>query len=120
MIKRDRKNKKIAVLGAGRLGTTIAYAIKQKKKEELKIISISSMTQKSLDQAKKIFGKKAKDIYFTKDNQKAAQKADIIFICTPDDAISSVCEACTSCKPPAAEAPRLDDSSVASLRARTR
>ena len=92
MIKRDRKNKKIAVLGAGRLGTTIAYAIKQKKKEELKIISISSMTQKSLDQAKKIFGKKAKDIYFTKDNQKAAQKADIIFICTPDDAISSVCE----------------------------
>jgi len=89
MNKNERIN--IAIIGAGRLGTTIAYTITSKNKKNIKIISISSPTQKSLDRAKKTLGGSAKKILFTKKNKEAAAEANCIFICTPDDAIKKVC-----------------------------
>jgi len=87
------KNKKIniAIIGAGRLGTTIAHTIAFENKKNMKIISISSKTMKSLNRAKKILGEFSKKILFTKNNKKAAAKANCIFICTPDDIIKKVC-----------------------------
>lgn len=81
----------IAIIGAGRTGTTIAYTIASKNKKNIKIISMSSKTMKSLDRAKKILGNFSKKILFTKNNKKAAAKANCIFICTPDDIIKKVC-----------------------------
>jgi predicted short-subunit dehydrogenase-like oxidoreductase (DUF2520 family) len=81
----------IAIIGAGRLGTTIAYTIALKNKKNMKIVSMSSTTMKSLDRAKKILGELSKKILFTKNNKKAAAKANCIFICTPDDIIKKVC-----------------------------
>lgn len=87
------KNQKtnIAIIGAGRLGTTIAYIIAAKNQEKNKIISISSPTQKSLDRAKETLKSFSKNIIFTRDNKKAAAEANCIFICTPDDLIKTVC-----------------------------
>ncbi len=87
------KNKKIniAIIGAGRLGTTIAYTINSKNKKNMKIVSMSSTTKKSLDRAKKILGTSTKKILFTQNNKEAAAKANCIFICTPDDIIKKVC-----------------------------
>ena len=86
------ENLKIATIGAGRLGTTISRVLAEKEKEKIKIISISSPSQKSIKRAKDIFGKKAEEILFTNNNIEAAAKANTIFICTPDDKISKVCE----------------------------
>ena len=87
------KNKKtnIAIIGAGRLGTTLAYIIASKNNENINIVSISSPTQKSLNRAKKTLGDFSKKILFTKNNTKAAEEANHIFICTPDDIIKTVC-----------------------------
>jgi predicted short-subunit dehydrogenase-like oxidoreductase (DUF2520 family) len=82
----------IAIIGAGRLGTTIAYAIASKKRKNTKIISISSQTQKSLDRAKKTIGSFSKKIMFTQKNIEAVVNANCIFICTPDDIIKKVCK----------------------------
>jgi predicted short-subunit dehydrogenase-like oxidoreductase (DUF2520 family) len=86
-------NKKIsiAVLGAGRLGTTLAYCIAVKKNSNIKIAAIASPSKTSIERAKEILGDKAGNILFTSDNSRAAETADTIFICTPDDMIGQVC-----------------------------
>jgi predicted short-subunit dehydrogenase-like oxidoreductase (DUF2520 family) len=90
----NEKNKKtdIAVLGAGRLGTTLAYCIAEKKDRKIKIISIASPSKDSIKRAKNMLGDKADNILFTSDNAKAAEAANTIFICTPDDSIAKVCQ----------------------------
>lgn len=93
MINPDKeKNLKISILGAGRLGTTLGYVITKKNKENIKVVSISSPSQKSVNRAKTALGDLAGKILFTDDNLEAAGPADTIFICTPDDIISSVCQ----------------------------
>lgn len=93
MIKANKKtNLKIAIIGAGRLGTAIGYSIIEKNLKNIKIVSISTPTKKTLDRAKKIFGELKENILFTNDNSAAAEKANTIFICTPDDMISKACE----------------------------
>lgn len=82
----------IAVIGAGRLGTTIAYTIAAKKLKKIKIVSISSPIQKSLGRAKTVLGKFSEKIMFTGSNTNAAAEANCIFICTPDDLINMVCK----------------------------
>ena len=87
------KNKKIniAIIGSGRLGTTIAYTIASKNKKNTRIISMSSPTQKTLNRAQKTLKSFSKKILFTKNNKEAAAEANCIFICTPDDIIKKVC-----------------------------
>ena len=85
------ENLKIAIIGAGRLGTTLGYAIAAKGHKKVKIVSVSSPSRGSIERASAIFGGLGDDILFTNDNQKAARIADTVFICTPDDTIYAVC-----------------------------
>ncbi len=82
---------RIAVLGAGRLGTTLAYCIAGKKDSKIKITAIASPSEASTKRARDMLGDRAGNILFTSDNARAAETADTIFICTPDDIIGQVC-----------------------------
>jgi predicted short-subunit dehydrogenase-like oxidoreductase (DUF2520 family) len=86
------KNLNISIIGAGRLGTTVGFAIAEKNHKNIKIVSIATPSQKSIKRAKGIFKDKTKNIIFTNDNAVAAKKANTVFICTPDDLISKVCK----------------------------
>jgi predicted short-subunit dehydrogenase-like oxidoreductase (DUF2520 family) len=86
------KNLEIAIIGAGRLGTTIGFYITSKKIEKIKVVAITARTRQTLKRAKKTIGRHGGDIIFTLDNKKAVEKANCIFICTPDDLISKTCE----------------------------
>lgn len=93
MIENDnKKNLNIAIIGAGRLGTAIGYFIAEKKLNNIKIVSVSAPTKKTINRAKKIFEKHKRNILFTNSNTIAAEKANTIFICTPDDIIKKACE----------------------------
>ncbi|HAJ95525.1 MAG TPA: hypothetical protein DCP02_04745, partial [Actinobacteria bacterium] len=87
----NKTNLKIAVIGAGRLGTAIGYYIAEKKLKNIKIVSVSAPTKKTINRAKEIFGEYKENILFTNSNADAAEKANTIFICTPDDIISKAC-----------------------------
>jgi predicted short-subunit dehydrogenase-like oxidoreductase (DUF2520 family) len=80
----------ICIIGAGRVGTTIAYVLANKKLPDLKIRSVSSRSNKSIERAKKILGDLGEDIYFTLDNISAIKNCNCILICTPDDVIAKV------------------------------
>lgn len=86
------KNLKIAIIGAGRLGTAVGYYIAEKKTKKIKITAVSAATNKTINRAKKTFGQYKNNILFTNNNAEAAAKANTIFICTPDDIITSACE----------------------------
>ena len=88
MAKNNQNN--ICIIGAGRVGTTIAYVLANKNLPDLKIRSVSSRSNKSIERAKKILGNLGKDIYFTLDNITAIKNCNCILICTPDDVIRKV------------------------------
>lgn len=85
------KKKNILIIGAGRLGTTLASVLAIKPVSDLKVRYIASRTEKSLIKAKKIIGKHGREIIFTKDMVEGVKDCSIIFICTPDDEIEKVC-----------------------------
>ena len=82
---------KICIIGSGRLGRTLAFAIDKADSDEAAIVSVSSRTENSLGAAKEILANSSGEIFFTHDNLLAAQKANCIFICTPDDEIEKIC-----------------------------
>lgn len=84
-------NLNIAIIGAGRVGTTIAYILASKKLPNLKIISIASRSNNSIERARKILNSITKEVFFTRDNSKAASLANCVIISTPDDVIERVC-----------------------------
>ena len=51
------KKKNILIIGAGRLGTTLASVLAIKPVPDLKVRYVASRTEKSLIKAKKIIGK---------------------------------------------------------------
>jgi len=83
---------KVSIIGAGRLGLTLAYSIIGKNSPHVSIVSVSSCSDKSLNAAKEILFKKGQDILFTKNNLLAASISNCIFICTPDDEIEKACQ----------------------------
>ncbi|MBM3700486.1 MAG: DUF2520 domain-containing protein [Actinobacteria bacterium] len=102
-IKEEKINKKnnartparICIIGAGRVGTTIAVVIAGLGNPLLKICSISSPSKKSRDRAASLIQTVSsvnikREILFTADNAECAAAGDIIMICTPDDAIIKV------------------------------
>lgn len=89
MVKTKKKN--ILIIGAGRLGTTLASVLSINPVPDLKVRYIASRTEKSLTKAKKIIGRYGKEIFFTKDMVEGVKDCSIIFICTPDDEIEKVC-----------------------------
>jgi predicted short-subunit dehydrogenase-like oxidoreductase (DUF2520 family) len=85
------KKKNILIIGAGRLGTTLAAVLTIKPAPDLRVSYITSRTEKSLLEAKEIIGKHGREIIFTKDMFEGVKNCSIIFICTPDDEIENVC-----------------------------
>jgi len=91
--------KSIGIIGAGRLGTTLAAAINKKKISGIELVAISSKTGDALIRAQDIIGTVKNNLIFTTDNNKCAAEADCIFICTPDDIIENVCKSIVQSTP---------------------
>jgi len=91
--------KSIGIIGAGRLGTTLAAAINKKKISGIELVAISSKTGDALIRAQDIIGTVKNNLIFTTDNNKCAAEADCIFICTPDDIIENVCKSIVQSNP---------------------
>lgn len=82
---------KICIIGSGRLGSALAYAIDNTNSQEASIVSVSSRIDKTLSTAKELLSNSLNKIFFTHDNLCAAKKSNCIFICTPDDEIEKTC-----------------------------
>ena len=82
---------KISIIGSGRLGSTLAYAIDNENSQEASVVSVSSRTDKTLIAAKELLSNSSKKIFFTHNNLRAAKISNCIFICTPDDEIEKTC-----------------------------
>ena len=82
---------KISIIGSGRLGSTLAFAIKSVSSPGVSIVSVSGRTENTLAAARKLLGESSKTILFTHDNFLAAKISNCIFICTPDNEIEGVC-----------------------------
>jgi predicted short-subunit dehydrogenase-like oxidoreductase (DUF2520 family) len=82
--------KKICIIGAGRVGTTLAAAILNADNPVMQLAAISSGSKQSFDKVQKILGKKAGRIAFFTDNVECTKSADCILISTPDDVIEKV------------------------------
>jgi len=85
------KKRNILIIGAGRLGTTLASVISNKPGQDLKIRYIASRTEESLAKAKEILGTHGREVIFTKDIIEGVKDCSLVFICTPDDEIEKVC-----------------------------
>ena len=85
------KEKKICIIGAGRVGTTLSVLIANMDFDDLKLKAISALHEESLEQTAKYIGDKSSKILFTTNNSKCAADCNCIFICTPDDIIEKVC-----------------------------
>ncbi len=82
---------KISIIGAGRLGLALAYNIIKKNNPAISVVSVSSRSDSSLNNAKELLLKPGSNILFTKNNLLAAKASNCIFICTPDDQIENAC-----------------------------
>jgi len=80
-----KKNCKVAIIGAGVVGTSLGYLL---RKTGWRIAGIASRTLQSAQKAKKIIGEgnASADLSCT------AREADVVFITTSDDAIKGTCE----------------------------
>lgn len=75
---------KVAIIGAGVVGTAVAFLLKQAGYE---IVGVASRSQAALDRAYSYL-----NVRGTTDAAEAATTADIVLITTGDDQIESVCE----------------------------
>jgi len=102
---KENKYHKICIIGAGRVGTALAFLInnesRRNKSAGFKLAAVCSRTRLSIERAKEFikeketgteFEKKVSGILFSTDNIKGVGKSDVIFICTPDDTIYKVAE----------------------------
>ena len=85
------REKKICIIGAGRVGTTIAALVANNKTHDLAIKTIYSLHEESLRRSAKYIADESKKILFTTDISKCLEDVNCIFICTPDDTIEKVC-----------------------------
>ncbi|MDR2018342.1 MAG: DUF2520 domain-containing protein [Syntrophobacterales bacterium] len=77
---------KIGIIGAGKVGTALAYSM---KKKGLHISAISDVSRESLSLAERYLGK---GILYTVDNTKAVNSSDVIAVTTQDREIGRVAE----------------------------
>jgi predicted short-subunit dehydrogenase-like oxidoreductase (DUF2520 family) len=75
--------KSVAILGAGRLGTSLAYALSQRG---FCIEALSSRSQSSAEESRQRIGQGIP----TTDNVFAASKGEVIFLTVPDDRIADI------------------------------
>ncbi len=79
----------VSVLGAGRVGVSLAYVLQEKG---YKIVAVASRSSSSLEIARKFLAVQL----FTQSFSEAASKGKVIFISTSDDAIREVCQSVAS------------------------
>ena len=88
----EKKTKlKISIIGSGRLGSALAYAIENSGSGAAAVVSVSSRTEETLKAAKELLGNASQKIFFSNNNFLAAKISNCIFICAPDDEIENVC-----------------------------
>lgn len=75
---------RVAIIGAGVVGTSMGYLL---KKNGYRIVGIASRTLKSAKKAREFIGEGNASI----DLKRTAQKADIVFITTSDSVIEETC-----------------------------
>jgi len=83
----------ISIIGAGRVGSTMAYLFKNLKNRGVKLSCVASRTQQSLDRLKQFIGPELQDLLLTTDVLKAAQAGNCLLIATPDDVICKISDA---------------------------
>ena len=81
---------KISIIGAGRVGSTLAYLFNNIKNQDIKINCVASRTQQTLKKVENFLGPESEDILFTTDLGQAAADSNCIFLATPDDAIERI------------------------------
>ncbi|MBA3017313.1 MAG: NAD(P)-binding domain-containing protein, partial [Proteobacteria bacterium] len=74
----------IAIVGCGRVGTALAKFLSEAG------YRLSGLSSKSLSSAKRVAGLTGAE-YFTKTPWEITKEADIVFLTTPDSAISDLC-----------------------------
>ena len=77
--------KTVAIIGAGRVGSSVGFLL---KRAGYAVTAVAARTKATAEKAAAFIGGGEP----TTDTAKAASKADIVFITTPDGAIKSVCE----------------------------
>ncbi len=90
-MKENDNIQKISIIGAGRVGSTIAGYLIKKNLKNIKIVAVSSKTEETLIKARKKIKDSKNNILFTLNNTEAAKISNCVLICTPDDVIESVC-----------------------------
>ncbi|MGM0365519.1 MAG: Rossmann-like and DUF2520 domain-containing protein [Actinomycetota bacterium] len=80
----------ISIIGAGRVGSTIAYLFKKTKHPDISLSCVASRTQKSLARLKDFLGPYSRDLTFTTDVLESAQNGNCLLLATPDDVIGNV------------------------------
>ena len=55
---------KVGIIGAGRVGTTIAYVLAKKNSPNIKVSVVASRSKSSLDRAKEVLSGVLDNIYF--------------------------------------------------------
>lgn len=75
--------KSVAIIGAGRLGTSMGYALSQR---DYTIIALSCLTMPSAEESQKIIGQG----HASTDNVRTADRGEILFLTVPDDEIARV------------------------------
>ena len=86
-LKLEGETVKVGIIGAGKVGTSIAFVLKQKGME---ITGVSDLLEDSLNVARIHLGK---DVRFTLDSLEVVGKSDVIAITTQDRAIKDVAAA---------------------------
>jgi predicted short-subunit dehydrogenase-like oxidoreductase (DUF2520 family) len=82
---------KISIIGAGRVGSTIAGYLAKKNLKKIQVVAVSSKTNETLIKARKALKDSKNNILFTLNNTEAVKISNCVLICTPDDRIESVC-----------------------------
>ena len=81
--------KSIAIIGAGRLGTSLAYAL---SKNGFEISALSCQSKASADESRERIGRGTS----TTDNVHAASKGEVVFLTVPDDRIEDIVQELTA------------------------
>ena len=81
--------KTVAIIGAGRVGSAVGFLL---RRAGYAVVTIASRTEESAKNAAEFIGSGEA----TTDAARAASRAELVFIATPDSAIKGVCEKITA------------------------
>ena len=92
MLSNAFSKKRICVIGAGRVGTTMAAVITDIDTPEMKITAVCSRSSLSINKAKKYIENCKNKVIFSRDLKKYCRLCNCIMIATPDDSIRETCD----------------------------